>query len=288
MIHIHNLHQTNLHQRILTPEQQRLINMYINQYNQTNSHIEILLNMLSEIRANIFSIINITQSRTSRRYRRPRINSHIRNSNVNGTINQLFDEIQNNNMYYDLNHINTYNDLNTFDIRNDLLFNRINTNANANADTNSNIGNNTNTNINNNYVIPNDYARSVLANFLNSLVIVRPTTEQLENASRLIRFGDITNTSYQCCPISLDEFNDDDEVRQLLQCKHIFNPIAFQEWFSEHVICPVCRYDIRNYSSVSRIQTTTNNATSEQPTDINNTQTITSTTNNTTSEQPQT
>jgi len=114
-----------------------------------------------------------------------------------------------------------------------------------------------------------------LTNFLNSIVAVRPTTEQIENASRLIKFGDIKNTSSEYCPISLDEFNDDDEVRQLLQCKHIFHPTPFQEWFSEHVLCPVYRYDIRKYSSVSRINTTTNNTTSEQTTDINNTQTIT-------------
>jgi hypothetical protein len=39
----------NLHSRNLTPEQQRLIAMYINQYNQTNTHIDILLDMLDEI-----------------------------------------------------------------------------------------------------------------------------------------------------------------------------------------------------------------------------------------------
>ena len=45
---------SNLNTRNLTPEQQRLVNMYVNQYNQTNSHIDFLLDMLDEIRAEAF------------------------------------------------------------------------------------------------------------------------------------------------------------------------------------------------------------------------------------------
>ena len=50
---------SNLNTRNLTPEQQRLVNMYVNQYNQTNSHIDFLLDMLDEIRGNIINIITI-------------------------------------------------------------------------------------------------------------------------------------------------------------------------------------------------------------------------------------
>jgi hypothetical protein len=109
------------------------------------------------------------------------------------------------------------------------------------------------------------------------MVVIRPTPEQIENASTLIRFGDIQNPLSESCPISLDEFNDDDEVRQLLPCGHIFHPVQFQEWFSEHVRCPVCRYDIRNYRRLSRRNTPTNNTTIEQTTGTNNTQTTSET-----------
>ena len=34
-------------------DEHRLLTMYINQYNQTNTHIDSLLNMLDEIKANI-------------------------------------------------------------------------------------------------------------------------------------------------------------------------------------------------------------------------------------------
>ena len=42
----------NMNNHNLSYEQQRLINMYITQYNQTNEHIEQLLDMLDEIRNN--------------------------------------------------------------------------------------------------------------------------------------------------------------------------------------------------------------------------------------------
>jgi hypothetical protein len=85
--------------RHLTPEQQRLINIYINQYNQTNTHIDMLLDILDEIRGNIINIINSTQPR------RTRINRHSRNSgintNINRFVNQFFNDRQNDYIYYD-------------------------------------------------------------------------------------------------------------------------------------------------------------------------------------------
>ena len=119
---------------------------------------------------------------------------------------------------------------------------------------------------------------SFLTNFLNSTVIVRPTTEQIQHASRIIRYGDIDNPLSETCPISLDEFNDDDQVRQLLPCGHIFHQNQFQEWFNGNVRCPVCRYDIRNYRPLSR-RNTPNNLT---PTPTPEPQTTTTTPSQTT------
>lgn len=257
----------NINTRNLTPEQQRLINMYINQYNQTNTHIDLLLDMLDEIRGNIINVINISQPR------RTRINRHSRNSNtnINRIINQLFNQRENNYVYYDYNNPinpNIYNDIftNTFtnlyntEINNRNLFNNINRNRERDRNNNNNRSNSHST--------LDGYARNVYEQFFNSIVPVRPTAEQIESASRLIRFGDIENPLSESCPISLDEFNNDDEVRQLLHCGHIFHPPQFQEWFSEHVRCPVCRYDIRNYRPLSR-RNTPNNSTNNQ---VNNTQ----------------
>jgi hypothetical protein len=267
----------NLHSRNLTPEQQRLIAMYINQYNQTNTHIDMLLDMLDEIRGNIVNVINSSQPR------RTRINRHSRNANtnINRLINQIFNDRQNNYVHYDYNNpINPsiYNDYNMFTI-NDFANLRNRSNSYADMSFNS-IPRNNNNNINNNFDFTqqNNDLSSFFTNFLNSTVIVRPTTEQIQNASRLIRYGDIDNPLSETCPISLDEFNHDDEVRQLLPCGHIFHQNQFQEWFNSNVRCPVCRYDIRNYRPLSR-RNTPNNLT---PTSTPEPQTTTTTPSQTT------
>ena len=80
----------------LSPDQRRLINMYMLQYNQTNTHIEHLLDMLDEIRNNIQNVI---QNRNIRGNRQTR---HSNNHNINGFIRHLFDDRTNNDtIYYD-------------------------------------------------------------------------------------------------------------------------------------------------------------------------------------------
>lgn len=267
----------NFSSRNLTPEQQRLITMYVNQYNQTNAHIDMLLDMLDEIRGNIVNVINSSQPR------RTRINRHSRNANtnINRLINQMFNDRQNNYVHYDYNEpINPsiYNDYNMFTIND---FANLRNRSNDNVDMSFNgIPRNNNNNINNNFDFAqhNNDLSSLLTSFLNSTVIVRPTTEQIQNASRLIRYGDIDNPLSESCPISLDEFNDDDQVRQLLPCGHIFHQSQFQEWFNSNVRCPVCRYDIRNYRPLSR-RNTPNNLT---PTPTPESQTTTTTPSQTT------
>ena len=83
---------------------------------------------------------------------------------------------------------------------------------------------------------------------------LRPTTEQINNASRLVRYDFIENPSSERCSISLQEFNNDDQVRQILYCGHIFHENSLQEWFTRNTVCPLCRYDIRNYVRNDNIQ----------------------------------
>ena len=63
------------------------------------------------------------------------------------------------------------------------------------------------------------------------------------------------------CPISLDEFQENNMVRQLLHCGHLFHQPQFDEWFQNNVRCPVCRYDIRNYTSTNTNENSSNNNT---------------------------
>ena len=86
---------------------------------------------------------------------------------------------------------------------------------------------------------------NLLSTFLNSTVAIRPTDDQINNASRLVRYSDILNPNSTCCAITLEPFISSDIVRQIHFCGHIFFPQEFSHWFQNNVRCPVCRYDIR-------------------------------------------
>jgi hypothetical protein len=97
---------------------------------------------------------------------------------------------------------------------------------------------------------------------------VYPTPSQIETATRIARYSDILSPRNVSCPISLENFNDNDIVSVIRFCGHIFNREQLNTWFQSRCICPICRYDIRNYNP-------TNPTTSEtvEPTeDLHNTQ----------------
>lgn len=56
------------------------------------------------------------------------------------------------------------------------------------------------------------------------------------------------------CPISLEDFEEGEMVRQINRCGHIFNARILEEWLtssSMHICCPICRCDLRS-STVGR------------------------------------
>jgi hypothetical protein len=80
---------------------------------------------------------------------------------------------------------------------------------------------------------------------------VFPTREQITNATRTVKFSDIIRPTNSSCPISLDTFNESDQVVIIRYCGHIFKPESLNTWFQSHCICPVCRYDIREYRTTN-------------------------------------
>ena len=109
-------------------------------------------------------------------------------------------------------------------------------------------------------------------------IVVRPTPEQIENATHLIPFQQEVENINTTCPITMEDFQQGEPVRQIKHCRHIFNEQSIQNWFRTNVRCPVCRYDIRDYNAGtgSRPDTTTEPSPLEQmfplpqsfPTDI--------------------
>ena len=220
--------------------QNNTLGIYIGQYNNVNSQIIRLYDTLDEIRHSIINVshrspihqrildilveqLNQIYSQMDRLYTmldeiRQNINRVLQNTNRNNRQTNQRSRTNVNNVSYDYQ-------------------NPINPSIYAN--TNNRTNNSTN------------FGRQVtdlLSSFLNTTVTIRPTNEQLETASRLVRYGDIERPLSESCPISMDRFNVDDQVRQIHHCGHLFVPSQFDEWFQSNVRCPVCRFDVRNHT----------------------------------------
>jgi hypothetical protein len=212
---------SNFNQRVglsFTQDERFLLEMYINQYNQANIQINHLYTRMDNIRNNINNIIGIS---------RETMNT---NTNTNGT------QRNNRNPFRTNLSRNTIPNINNLFNNNPYVFYDYN---NPIAPT---------TYINNEPEIGADnYLSNLLSGFLSSTVPIRPSPSQITNATRLVRYSEIQNPISNSCPISLDIFQPNDEVRQIHYCGHIFSKSSFDEWFCNNVRCPVCRYDIRNY-----------------------------------------
>jgi hypothetical protein len=94
-----------------------------------------------------------------------------------------------------------------------------------------------------------------------SNVVVRPTQEQIQNATTTLEYDSNVITQTRC-PITLGDFETGEIVRQIRHCGHTFCETALQNWFGSNVRCPVCRYDIRDYSLPDIIDASLNRPTS--------------------------
>ena len=79
-------------------------------------------------------------------------------------------------------------------------------------------------------------------------VVVYPTGEQINSATRIITYDESIELINHRCPISLADFEEGEDIRQIIHCGHCFCEDSIQNWFRSNVRCPVCRYDIREYS----------------------------------------
>ena len=78
-------------------------------------------------------------------------------------------------------------------------------------------------------------------------VPVFPTQQQIENATEEYTYRIDSNENTSRCPITMDTFEEGDEICKIKPCGHLFKKEALLTWFQTNVRCPVCRYDIREY-----------------------------------------
>ena len=72
-----------------------------------------------------------------------------------------------------------------------------------------------------------------------------PTETQIVRATESALYTDIS-TNYLMCPIDQQNFESEDRILRIRQCRHVFRESAIRQWFRTSFECPVCRHDIRN------------------------------------------
>lgn len=92
--------------------------------------------------------------------------------------------------------------------------------------------------------------QSIMRNFYNP-VPVAPSLEQINAATTDVLFSEIEEPVNATCPITLERFTDEQMVCQIKHCGHIFNREELLSWFVNNVRCPVCRYDVREYTNTN-------------------------------------
>ncbi|KAG2292094.1 hypothetical protein Bca52824_038763 [Brassica carinata] len=48
----------------------------------------------------------------------------------------------------------------------------------------------------------------------------------------------------RCCPICLEEYEDDHEIRRLEKCRHVFHRFCIDSWLQQKQNCPSCRRSV--------------------------------------------
>jgi len=222
-------------------DQRLLLDMYISLYNHTTRQLEMLQNIQQGILEDIRRIVNIPESTSYAS------STRARNNNTNNNSHQyMFDNIlplpnrtrntgeNRNDTYYDSRTRQFYIQGRPYRLdflqHNGIPFYE-------QESTNQSRGQRTN-----NYM---DNLWSQLEQFYAN-VVVRPTNREIQYATHNRIFSQIDNPLNSSCPISLEPFEQDSVVTQILGCGHLFNPENLANWFQRNVRCPVCRYDIRS------------------------------------------
>jgi hypothetical protein len=198
-------------------------------YNSTSREIDRLHDTLDDIRNSIHAL-EVNQRNLNSSFRQNsnvntgsqnRMRSNRRNTPLETRPNQIYL----NGRYYNIEYLtpNEYPDINRRDFLRNGIYN----------------------------ILDNLFTQENLQN-LSEPVIVRPSNIEIQNSTINTTFNSIVSPINSSCPISLERFEGNTEVSQIIHCGHVFNRADLSVWFERNVRCPVCRYDIRRYSRRSR------------------------------------
>lgn len=240
----------------LTYDQRLLLDLYIDFYNHTSQQIDSLYELQNEIRGNINQIVGLTNN-----YNYTEESRHsFRQTNRNSAQNTRQQNVNRRSIYFDYtpylmqdttSHINhrqgqTQDHQTQGQTQNQT---QGQTQGQTQDQTQGQTQSHRQPQSQSEYSYNQEYLRllsSVLRRFYDRVPVV-PTQQQIQASTRLLRFSEIECPLNISCPVTLDRFNDNSSVTQIIPCGHIFTPSGIETWLQSNVICPVCRYDIRNY-----------------------------------------
>ena len=88
------------------------------------------------------------------------------------------------------------------------------------------------------------------------------TEQQITDATEIVPYQ--SSMTERRCPISLEDFVENEEICHIRGCGHIFKKSTLLRWFQTQTRCPVCRYNLRDF--VHNVNQNSTNATQNHPT----------------------
>lgn len=104
----------------------------------------------------------------------------------------------------------------------------------------------------NNMYVGTNVSRSIIETMLETLIDISNnnisesllTTNDINQYTKCCEFKDLVNPLNTTCPITMDAFQLNTKVIQLINCGHIFTESELRIWFVNKRVCPICRNPI--------------------------------------------
>ena len=96
---------------------------------------------------------------------------------------------------------------------------------------------------NNNRRVMNRSFRDTNTDTLEDVPIV-PSLNTIRESSEVLLYSS-SNSQYTSCSICRNDFEENEIIRKLNNCNHIFHMACIDTWFETNIRCPICRNDLR-------------------------------------------
>ena len=244
-------HNRNRDEYSLTYDQRVLLDLYINFYNHTTRQIDTLYELQNNIREKIEQIAGLSNE--------SQINTNYHLQSQNTRQNYQEQSHTQNHQTHRSNQSRQQRTSHPQQVRPTQHQSHTQTQTHQTRTNQGQQNNNqrNRTNITVPYIFEFDYyqtnnlsrqPRGNVNSFYENIPVIATLAQQMA-ATRIVTFSQIAQPLNNSCPVTLDRFQPDSRVTQLVSCGHIFTTSGITAWLQTNVRCPVCRHDIRYITS---------------------------------------